>query len=135
MYFNKKDAIDEHRKMWNWIANISEKEQRFATKEEYIKEKGYEKFHIKANCFCCAYNSSFNADDCLHCPLIWYERQVKEKDDTCFCMSEFSPFIIYFNALGYNLSSSFKKVTIEEYVEAARKIANLKEVTFNGERF
>lgn len=68
MILTKQEAITEHRKMWNWIADTIKEEKRIkdirGLKRKYLEQKDFE---IMGNCFCCEY-SKFN---CSICPLEW----------------------------------------------------------------
>lgn len=65
----REQAIAEHRKMWNWIADsIEENQERLficGLKRKYCLEKGLCK--IKHFCFLC----EFTKGNCDKCPLIW----------------------------------------------------------------
>ena len=76
MALTKEQAIKEHRKMWNWIADqyknrcinyIYEVEQR------YIDEcTNYSSDEIASNSFCCEYSDQNDvSDSCDSCPLAW----------------------------------------------------------------
>ena len=76
MQLTKEQAIKEHRKMWNWIADqykngcikyIYEVEQR------YIDEcTNYSSDEIESDSFCCEYsNQNDVSDSCDSCPLAW----------------------------------------------------------------
>ena len=73
---SKKETIEEHRKMWNWIAerltaengkNIDE------LKFEYCEQ--FADYAILNQCFCCQYVENHMNDDepmrCDLCPLEW----------------------------------------------------------------
>lgn len=69
MNLTKEQAIEEHRKMWNWIADQLENGRRRDVgylKEEYVKEN-FPVTEISDNCFCCEYAKY----DCSKCPVLW----------------------------------------------------------------
>lgn len=75
MELTKEQALEEHRKMWNWIADQYENgrvEDVHAMKEEYIEETEYRE-RMLHNCFCCEYaiQKRSGARRCLDCPVIW----------------------------------------------------------------
>lgn len=86
MKLTKEQAIKEHRKMWNWIADQYEEGRTtdiHTLKSEYMI-KAEIKEVILHNCFCCKYAkekivsmiSSANdiasvPDRCTQCPVIW----------------------------------------------------------------
>lgn len=77
MQLTKKQAIQEHRKMWNWIADQYENscnEHVEDLKSMYIKLNGFN--DIKDNCFCCEYDQ-YHRGLCMSCPVIW-------GNDICF---------------------------------------------------
>lgn len=132
MRLTKQQAVEEHRKMWNWIADQLETGQNIkdvaSLKEKYCMSND---FHITHNCFCCEYNKRFNSIyDCDYCPLIWgteskvndyycelglkaYEYNIKNDDEEA---------CLWIIADNYAESGEYKKAA-----EYARKIANLSE--------
>lgn len=65
----REQAIKEHRKMWNWIADETLKRERKVYKEEYFEhfENRYPERPIY-DCWCCEY-----ANRCDKCPVAWGE--------------------------------------------------------------
>lgn len=123
----KEQAITEHRKMWNWIADETEKRQQIVNKTDYFEEheNEFSKEMLKTidshcNCFCCLYNNtqsnSKDGKNCNNCPLEW-ESEVsismcsdsKEENDEC------------------GLYSLWQNSDYSTAAELARKIANLPE--------
>lgn len=72
MELTREEAVSEHRKMWNWIADKIEEEKRdqdiFDLKEEYCNREGYN--DIRSDCFCCGYTKYI----CDYCPIEWEVR-------------------------------------------------------------
>lgn len=64
----KKEAVENHRKMWRWIAEETLKRQRKVFKDEYLY-LAYE--DITNECFCCEYVSQFTNEACAICPITW----------------------------------------------------------------
>ena len=69
----KQQAIEGHRKMWNWIADEIESRKCLCSivelKRRYCNENSLDLF---CNCFCCEYTTGFKHNyDCLLCPLDW----------------------------------------------------------------
>lgn len=70
MKITKKEAIKNHRKMWNWIANRLEL-------GEYVDKKDYFKRHgiiTRPSCLCyaCEYSDQFRDKmPCEKCPIDW----------------------------------------------------------------
>jgi hypothetical protein len=83
----REEAIREHRKMWNWIANETKKSGHCVNKTDYFCE--YAEFDEKIpydKCYCCeyAFNVFKQTDDlkklfegdifnnkCKYCPIDW----------------------------------------------------------------
>lgn len=83
------EAIENHRKMWNWIADETEKRKVCVEKYDYIKE-----LNIPSPinyCFCCKYtedNGVFEETtdtpiDCRLCPVDWGEEPTRQYDYQC----------------------------------------------------
>lgn len=71
------EAIENHRKMWNWIADETEKRRELVNKSDYFEENDIIMCHLF--CFCCQYAKD-NSDatrlgveirDCKICPIDW----------------------------------------------------------------
>lgn len=76
----KKEAVENHRKMWRWIAEKTLERKRKVWKYEYFIEN---KLDPPINyCFCCGYTSQFTGDwgDCVKCPINW---------DNTYCMDSY----------------------------------------------
>lgn len=108
MEFTKQQAIEGHRKMWNWIADEIERQKRIRCipllKQCYCYEN---KLTLIADCFCCEYNNNY--EKCPKCPLDWGE--------TSHCCS--------------NGESLYHRIlwneSWQEQADLARQIANLPE--------
>ena len=109
MKLTKQQAIEGHRKMWNWIADKIEREKRrfyiYDLKEIYCRENN---LLLRHNCFCCEYSGD---DDrgCEKCPVDW------EKTEHC-SDDEKSLYTLVLYAY-----------TWQKQAELARTIANLPE--------
>lgn len=62
-------AIEEHRKMWNWIANETLKRKRVITKKDYLYR--YPDLDLENECFLCEYVFNNMNCDCDYCPVTW----------------------------------------------------------------
>lgn len=97
MKFTKQQAIEKHRKMWNWIANQLDKAEELKNNGNtlgtlyevwLLKCKYTEKleYNILHNCFCCEYDwrqsVKSEAKDCTYCPLCW---GTENKAEDFFC--------------------------------------------------
>ena len=73
----KERAVEEHRKMWNWIAENCNKESGLDIddlKKKYLNSIG--KAFVRNNCFCCEYAEiesfkNIQGHMCDYCPLEW----------------------------------------------------------------
>ena len=73
----KREAVENHRKMWRWIAEKTLERKRKVWKYEYFEENELDSpFN---DCFCCEYTSQFNGD-CVKCPINWGNK---------FCMESY----------------------------------------------
>lgn len=80
LHLTKEQAIAAHRKMWNWIADETEKQERVMDKSDY-----FEMHQIAPDdrplldCYACEYGaelagSEAHQDRCRFCPLCWGSR-------------------------------------------------------------
>lgn len=111
----KRQAIRHHRRMWNWIANESEKTGIFKGKQDYFNKFGG---NIRHNCYLChyAYQKPFSKSMCENCPLYWKSNckehmccDLNYPDDRVGLYRQFEDF----------------EGTLSNYVRLARKIASL----------
>lgn len=73
MNLTRDQAISEHRKMWNWIADETEKQKRKVYKDEYFYKIGIENAP-KNMCHCCEFNEqkgSYNSYCGNNCIIDW----------------------------------------------------------------
>ena len=65
-------AIENHRKLWNWIADETKKRECVVYKFEYFKQNNISKIPLW-NCYCCEYtaDSIREIKDCMKCPIDW----------------------------------------------------------------
>lgn len=138
MELTKKQAIEEHRKMWNWIANAIKNEEDLPAvvscydwislivklKGHYLLNcKGQKYKGIRAYCFCCEYAyNAYNAYNCAYhgkyvcryCPVIW-------SGSTGDCCDEYGEYTELVSLCGYSDENRRKAYIL------ALKIANLPE--------
>lgn len=107
----REQAIAEHRKMWNWIADEIEKKNKvlgiWNLKDRYCEIKGFEL--VLYNCFLCEYTKA----NCVNCPIDW-------KNDSAMYMCERN---------GGLWVKCRDAETWQEQAALARQIANLPERT------
>lgn len=123
----KEKAIELHRKMWNWIADETEKQGRIVSKVEAFAHF-YWPDDIYAHCWCCEYdeqkiNSEFNISvfyrhRCYFCPIIWRSKYIT-------CISIDSPFHYWDNI--YEKGDKADWYDVQDAIKYAREIANLPE--------
>ncbi len=75
MKLTREQAITEHRKMWNWIADETEKRGYKVSKKEYLyKERGFDET-LCNDCSCCEYAIFASLKEekptCSVCPIDW----------------------------------------------------------------
>ena len=136
-YLTREQAIIEHRKMWNWIAEQLEMQPSddkcnvniYFLKVKYCEINGFtreKKGKPEHYCFCCQY--AFSLYDCRECPLYWEtENSIREY----FC--EYG--MKYDNILpNVGLWSILYKadLTYKEAAEIAKQIANLPEKIYQN---
>lgn len=135
MELAKERVIEEHRKMWNWIADQYEKRSREGIgnlKRMYLCENNM--IGIYGDCFLCNYagnnessygNYAFNCDQCL---LQWPVPKNSNIEDG-YCVDKYNLNDNYglYGMLeqGYNESGS--RLVFNEKENIARQIANLPE--------
>ena len=129
MELTKKQAIEEHRKMWNWIADAIKNEEDLPAvvsrynwisiivklKRHYLLNYKDQKYKdIYAHCFCCEYAYNTSYDICRYCPVIW-------SGSTGYCCGEYGEYIELTSLRGYSDENK------EKAYKLALKIANLPE--------
>lgn len=80
----KNEAIQNHRKMWNWIAEQTKARKKPVDKKEYISECDPEVRHITSTCWLCEYAEHHkqlrpgvrNGHACNACPLRWPNEKI-----------------------------------------------------------
>ena len=85
MTLTKQEAIEGHRKMWNWIADRLEKATPRDTFDVYNLKMEYEELHnlkLFCSCYLCEYARKKSLDEdidlykrCVYCPLLWEENK------------------------------------------------------------
>ena len=124
MKFSRRKALQEHRKMWNWIADEIERTGLPVGKYEYLKDSPY-RTNLTADCFLCEYTRDTYGGKCNNCPVIWY------KNDDKFKASVYTPCIEPKSPYYKFLMNDIRGVTYEEWVTSrvkyAREVANLPE--------
>lgn len=115
----KEKTIELHRKLWNYIADESEKQGRIIEKIDAFDHFGWDKY-ISFYCWCCEYDDQHN-QDCSSCPIKWPGGR---------CTMPESPYTIYRNCnYDFLFWHDKNKENVEKAVKAAREIANLPEKT------
>ena len=133
MKLTKKRAIEEHRKMWNWIAEQYENETDILLElhdidrlKDYYIRLHFNKLSdlkITINCFCCMYDDQYYSD-CSHCPL----ECSSHYSMACIEMNGEAGLYETMDILTHKKSS---KEALEFCGKIARKIANLPERKIN----
>lgn len=105
-------AVEEHRKMWNWISEklkYQECSSDFLNLKKFYIAEYFPTEEIESSCFCCEYLNNICIKNppsvCESCPIIWPGGN---------CTANSSP---------YDLLS--REPTIEKAVTLAKEISNL----------
>lgn len=70
------EAVVNHRKMWNWIADETERRQDIVDKRDYFDAHNIPPYSVDNRCYCCAYVCGL-PEEVLHiscgelCPVVW----------------------------------------------------------------
>ena len=122
-------AIQEHRKMWNWIADQYENHTNIFQSRQCIQElktkyiitqTSYDQ--IMFSCFCCEYVFS-HGRTCSNCPIDWGSSSVS---NMCLFRDESHKLNLY-GILQPRWFINMSEETILECSAIARQIANLPE--------
>lgn len=108
----KQECIENHRKMWNWIADETEKRKDIVRKDEYFEAMRipYE-WRPLFECYAC----DFCKTNCENCPIDWGGGKK--------CYTDNSPFNKWGEALVLGSITPLKYY--KEAARFAREIANL----------
>ena len=131
MELTREQAIIEHRKMWNWIADETERRKCVVNKREYIRSKrSHDEGVLLFDCYCCEYSHGYayqRRDStrayCKYCPIDWPSRAELWKCEHSQFNDEKGLYRLWITA--YNKRSYRQAATI------ARQIATLPERTDN----
>ena len=138
----REEAITNHRKMWRWIADETERRGVPVYKSVYFKEMGFRKEEIPLSlCFCCDYGEKefgINVIDldieerrklskCTYCPLQW---NGEDNRHNIFCYND--PICPSKKGLFKEWSDAVWERDISRAAEIARKIAELPEKDTNN---
>lgn len=122
---SKEQAINEHRRMWNWIAEETIKRNEALTKEDYMHEV-FKKEHPNTTfpdfyCFCCEYIKQQN-ESCSKCPIKWPNGKRCDDED-----SPYSDRIELNTMYILHRNSTDHEYVLNELSDLAKEIANLPE--------
>ena len=132
----RREAIEKHREMWNWIADQTEQRQTIVGKTEFFTEHGIPLYieggPVKCECFCCQFaleekqRSIDYESRCIYCPLTWVDGQPDRtaKDENWICIDKSSPFAAW---------ERLKPTKWKEAARLARVIANLPEKPYESD--
>ena len=125
MKLTREEAIANHRKMWNWIADETERRQAIVSKSDYLHNTLWR--DILNECFCCEYSyQESGCESCAYCPLDWGNNQ---KSFMCENIRSYNG-LKGLHAAWVNFA---KKDDWRNAAKIARKIANLPERKDNGQ--
>ena len=126
MKLTKEEAIANHRKMWNWIADETERLERIVSKAEYFQKHNISNYDIPPHsCYCCAFDLQYWALPlCGACPINWgVNTEITSCiiEESAFCSKKESPFRKWVTVVNYYPDDW------ERAAKFAREIANLPE--------
>lgn len=82
------ETIENHRKMWNWIADETLKRKQFVKKEEYFIQNGLHYEEYGTNCYCCQYVDEqlhpLSYRNCNLCPIKWTNNEKYRRAECCY---------------------------------------------------
>lgn len=118
MQLTREEAIANHRKMWNWIADETERLERVVLKPEYFKEHNISHNDFPMHfCYCCSFDLTYwSLPLCGACPINWGVNT--EMQACCNKKSPYKKWRIVVNHYSHDWESAAK---------LAREIANLPE--------
>jgi len=123
----KREAIKEYRKMWNWIADETERTGECKSQEDYLEFVGIDPKDLANKCFLCEYSKNktlssvkYPLSECNFCPLD-FESYIKLN---CSCRSivdneDNGLYVKYREYLAFE--------DVYGVIDTARQIANLSE--------
>lgn len=122
-----KECQEEHKKLWNWIADETEKWGYPVLKQEYFKY--VERLSVpRHGCFACQFaldntGNHFMVNACDKCPIKWNKNEVARHVHHSFCEHlDYSPYRKWL--WGVEMYKSHPEI-IKELSKLAREIANL----------
>lgn len=119
----KNQTLQEHKRMWNWIAHQYAKGRRvcvYELKEEYCKFNGFE---LTNHCFCCDYALRRTEDYdnmCGHCPVLWDN---EEHLENWYCEDGYGEHEGLYSQI-YDVTTAIV-IDVDEAYKLACEIANL----------
>ena len=125
MKLTREEAIAEFRKMWNWIADETEKRQAIVDKQTYFRENYLEM--VNSACYCCEYGRQAVINDlvrrvCDACPIDFGDHDADKLLTPCTRME--SP---YRNWAIACCTGEYEGCDWRKAAWCARQIANLPE--------
>ena len=105
MNLTREQTIEEHRKMWNWIAEQTMEHQRKIEMVEYMQVY-FPDTYILGHCFCCQYIYQMFKwyRNCIYCPVEW---------GAISCENEGSVWIKWKNTKDWEKASKYAKQIAE----------------------
>lgn len=93
-------CLYHHRKMWNWIADETLRQQRQVTKEEYCKQIGIN--NLYNYCYCCNY-SEVHGLSCEKCLIDW------GKNNECMAGDTTTPYAQWISTHSYQNAAMYAR--------------------------
>lgn len=131
----KEEAIRRHRLMWNWMADETEKTEKFINKHDAFKHFGWNLYDAMSSCWCCTYAKNLWLKDkinkekyfCDFCPLDWSNGRKEIAKAACRVITTCAGFSHPGLYEEWYVATVNQEVTPAEASRLARIIANLPE--------
>jgi hypothetical protein len=112
MNLTKQEAIENHRKMWKWIAGETLIRKYKVLKEEYFREHNIPVYEIPLNeCYCCEHAKLIKQpwiSQCEYCPIVWIKNISFYK-----CLYVNSPYYLWADTRDYVRASKLARQIAE----------------------
>lgn len=131
----KKEYLEKHRKMWDWIADTTLSNKKSIKKLDYMEHIGISRFdddRPRNNCYCCEFDRRFNMmikphrEDyiqCKYCPVKWYGN----KRMFLRCEHRYSQYMKYICLVHDHKNDKLSDTKVKRIAGSARGIANISE--------
>lgn len=125
-----KECQEEHKKLWNWIADETERRRGIVYKDDYFKQQWSTLRRVPhLHCFACEHDKIANDNEwncCNSCPIDWGKIFNDELDTKYMCQYHQSPYQKWREMRRkIGLSAVRSPMLIKELADLAREVATL----------